>query len=121
MNKQQVKDYRATGKSQKWIALRMAISTTVVRGILTGSRVAPSASKGIAERQASFGAFKENSMDKQPQEICEQLPYEARETLARAAKTPVTSVDRLARLKAIDEAKERIRTRFPKLFRDSSD
>ena len=53
VDEQRVKAYRADGKSGRWIALRMAISTTVVRGILTGSRVVPSASKGIVERQAS--------------------------------------------------------------------
>ena len=48
--------------------------------------------------------------------LCEQLPYEARMTLAKAAQTPVTDADPLARLKAIDAAHERIRARFPELF-----
>lgn len=50
--------------------------------------------------------------------LCKQLPYEARETLARAARTPITTTDPLARLKAIDVAIERIRVKFPRLFNE---
>lgn len=52
-----------------------------------------------------------------PDSLCQQLPYEAREALARAARVPVTAGDPMARQKAIDAAKARIRARFPRLFR----
>lgn len=56
-------------------------------------------------------------MSKIPQ-LSEQLPYEARMTLVKAAQTPITRADPLARRKAIDAAMERIKARFPGLFNE---
>ena len=47
----------------------------------------------------------------------EILPWEAVQMLTRAAKTPVTEKDPLARLKAIEEADRRIRRQYPRYFR----
>jgi len=46
--------------------------------------------------------------------MSKHLPYEARQALVRAAQTLGTP---MARVKAIDAAKARIRARFPHLFR----
>ena len=53
-----------------------------------------------------------------PDDLCRQLPYEAREALARAAQTPVTASAPMARQKAIDAVVERVKARFPRLFTD---
>jgi len=44
------------------------------------------------------------------------LPAEAVALLQRAAQTPVTPRDPLARVKAIEQANQRIRNLFPHLF-----
>ena len=46
-----------------------------------------------------------------------RLPYEAVELLKRAAQTPITRADPLARVKAIEKATQRIKTLFPNLFK----
>lgn len=45
------------------------------------------------------------------------LPAEAVALLQRAAQTPVTARDPLARTKAIEQANQRIRLQFPHLFK----
>lgn len=49
--------------------------------------------------------------------IATALPPEAVRLLQRAAKTPITRVDPLARVKAIERAIERVKRRNPELFR----
>lgn len=46
-----------------------------------------------------------------------QLPFDARLALRRAALTPVTKADPLARVKAINEAMASVRAQFPKFFK----
>jgi hypothetical protein len=46
-----------------------------------------------------------------------QLPQEAVDLLKKAAQTPVTRADPLARLKAIEKATQRIKSLFPKFFK----
>lgn len=46
-----------------------------------------------------------------------RLPIEAAELLKRAAQTPVTRADPLARLKAIEKATQRIKSLYPNLFK----
>lgn len=45
------------------------------------------------------------------------LPPEAAHLLQLAARTPITRVDPLARVKAIEKACERVKRRNPELFR----
>ena len=45
------------------------------------------------------------------------LPKDARELLQRAARTPVTPEDPLARTKAIDKATQQIKRKYPHYFR----
>lgn len=45
------------------------------------------------------------------------LPHAAREALRRAAATPVSDADPLARMKAINRATEQIRRQYPQFFR----
>lgn len=47
----------------------------------------------------------------------EQLPPGAVELLKRAAQTPITPTDPLARVKAIEKAHQRIKSQFPNLFK----
>lgn len=47
----------------------------------------------------------------------ELLPAVAQEMLRHAANTPNTAVDPLARVKAIEEATERVKNLYPKLFK----
>jgi hypothetical protein len=49
------------------------------------------------------------------------LPEDARQILMKAASTPVTKYDPLARIKAIEKAERRIRSMYPYLFRESDD
>lgn len=49
------------------------------------------------------------------------FPPEVRLLLQRAADTPNTPSDPMARLKAINAASERARLMFPQLFREHSD
>ena len=45
------------------------------------------------------------------------LPSDAANLLKKAAKTPITKHDKLARVKAIDKAIDIIKSKYPKLFR----
>lgn len=45
------------------------------------------------------------------------LPIDAQVELMRAQKTPITLADPLARVKAIDQATQRIKQRYPQFFR----
>ncbi len=49
------------------------------------------------------------------------LPLEAQRILMRAAQTPVTAADPLARTKAIEKATQRVRSMFPTYFQTESD
>lgn len=44
------------------------------------------------------------------------LPAEAVAQLQRAAQTPITAADPLARVKAIEQATQRVRSQFPQFF-----
>ena len=44
------------------------------------------------------------------------LPLEAQRILMRAAQTPVTAADPLARTKAIEKATQRVKTKYPEYF-----
>ena len=44
------------------------------------------------------------------------LPLEAQRILMRAAQTPVTAADPLARTKAIEKATQRVKTQYPEFF-----
>lgn len=46
------------------------------------------------------------------------LPPFAIELLQKAARTPITAADPLARVKAIESATRRIKREYPHLFRD---
>lgn len=48
----------------------------------------------------------------------ELLPADAREILQRAAATPVSGKNPLARTKAIEQANQKVRAMYPKLFND---
>ena len=50
-------------------------------------------------------------------QISLHLPFPARSILMRAAQTPITSEDAFARVRAIQEAQERVRREFPAYFR----
>lgn len=52
--------------------------------------------------------------------VSEHLPFEARTTLVRASQTPVPHGDPLARVRAVDEASEKIRYQFPRFFHSES-
>ena len=45
------------------------------------------------------------------------LPIEAQRELMRAAQTPITEQDPLARRKAIDKATERVKAKWPQFFK----
>jgi hypothetical protein len=45
------------------------------------------------------------------------LPKEAQRELMRAAQTPITEQDPLARRKAIDKAVERVQAKWPQFFK----
>jgi hypothetical protein len=45
------------------------------------------------------------------------LPKEAQRELMRAAQTPITEQDPLARRKAIDKAVERVQAKWPQYFK----
>jgi len=45
------------------------------------------------------------------------LPLEARLALQRAAQTPITVDDPLARVKAIEQATRRVKTTYPSFFK----
>lgn len=47
------------------------------------------------------------------------LPKEAQLELMRAAQTPITEQDPLARRKAIDKAVERVQAKWPQFFKRS--
>jgi hypothetical protein len=47
-----------------------------------------------------------------------QLPFEVRMALARAAQTPVSGANPLARVNAVDDAMANARAAFPQLFRE---
>jgi len=55
-------------------------------------------------------------MDNQPPHTV--LPPEAIALLRRAAQTPITRDDPLARVKAIEKATERVRHQFPQSFKE---
>jgi hypothetical protein len=46
-----------------------------------------------------------------------RLPQEAIDILKKAAQTPVTRADPLARIKAVEKANQRIKDLFPNLFK----
>lgn len=46
-----------------------------------------------------------------------RLPQEAIDLLKKAAQTPITPADPLARVKAIEKANQRIKSLFPNLFK----
>lgn len=47
------------------------------------------------------------------------LPPDARQVLIDASKTPVTAADAMARRKAIDQAIQRVKRKYPQFFKDS--
>ena len=49
------------------------------------------------------------------------LPLEAQRILMRAAQTPVTAADPLARTKAIEKATQRVKTQYPEYFQMESE
>lgn len=53
-----------------------------------------------------------------PTQPSKQLPFDIRAALVRAAQTPNSVFDPLARVKAIDAAHARARAHSPKLFKD---
>ncbi len=55
-------------------------------------------------------------MDNQPPHTV--LPPEAIALLRRAAQTPITRDDPLARVKAVEKATERVRHQFPQSFKE---
>lgn len=48
------------------------------------------------------------------------LPVECQLDLMRAAKTPITADDPLARVKAIEQATKRVKNKYPELFKKES-
>jgi hypothetical protein len=58
---------------------------------------------------------------KSPVMTARVLPAEAVKVLQRAAKTPITPVDPLARLKAIDAAIDKVKRMCPECFRHEND
>lgn len=46
-----------------------------------------------------------------------RLPQEAIDLLKKAAQTPVTRADPLARIKAVEKTTQRIKSLFPNLFK----
>ena len=54
-------------------------------------------------------------MQKPP--ISTQLPFDIRIALARAAQTPITPADPLARVKALELAKAQAMRKYPNLFK----
>lgn len=53
--------------------------------------------------------------------VSQQLPFDARMALVRAAQTPIPPGDPLARVKAIEQAQALARRRFPDLFQHVQD
>lgn len=51
-----------------------------------------------------------------PQPVSQLLPFDARMALVRAANTPVTEYDPLARQIALEEVQAMIKARFPEFF-----
>ena len=49
------------------------------------------------------------------------LPLEAQRILMRAAQTPVTAADPLARTKAIEKATQRVKVQYPEYFQVESE
>ena len=49
------------------------------------------------------------------------LPLEAQRILMRAAQTPVTAADPLARTKAIEKATQRVKAKYPEYFQVESE
>ena len=49
------------------------------------------------------------------------LPLEAQRILMRAAQTPVTAADPLARTKAIEKATQRVKAKYPEYFQMESE
>lgn len=46
------------------------------------------------------------------------LPVDAQLDLMAAAKTPITAVDPLARVKAIEQATKRVKRNYPRFFKE---
>jgi hypothetical protein len=46
------------------------------------------------------------------------LPIDAQNDLMRASQTPITRADPLARVKAIEQATQRIKRKYPELFKE---
>jgi len=49
--------------------------------------------------------------------VSEHLPFDARALLVRAAKTPITNGDPLARVRAIEQASDSVRHHYPYFFK----
>ena len=49
------------------------------------------------------------------------LPLEAQRILMRAAQTPVTATDPMARAKAIEKATQRVKAQYPEYFQMESE
>lgn len=49
--------------------------------------------------------------------ISEHLPFNARMQLVRASQTPITNGDLLARVRAVDEASDRVQHQYPYFFK----
>lgn len=49
--------------------------------------------------------------------VSEHLPFDARTQLVRASQTPITSGDLLARVRAVNEASDRVRYQYPSFFK----
>jgi len=56
--------------------------------------------------------------DKPDPWIHKALPMDAQADLKAAAQTPITPEDPLARVKAIDHAIQRVKQRYPHLFKE---
>jgi len=53
----------------------------------------------------------------QSPQVSEHLPFDARALLVRAAKTPITNGDPLARVRAIEQASDSVRHHYPYFFK----
>jgi hypothetical protein len=51
-------------------------------------------------------------------QVSEHLPYQPRWQLIRASLTPVTNGDMLARVRAIDQARDDIKAQYPEFFKE---
>ena len=48
--------------------------------------------------------------------VSEHLPFNVRMQLVRASQTPITNGDPLARVRAVDQASDHVRSQYPEFF-----